>query len=136
MRIDWVDHGLQNWARWKITGGSGGRGRNVLSASSVFDMRVRTFSGYRETPIPITDYEATVMDRALSALQASHPRLQRTVLLVYLGDPQRGPLTRREIAEVEEISERTVHSRLEEADRAIASWYRARAEGRQAPKVF
>lgn len=128
-RIDWVDHGLHNWARWKVSGGSGGRGRSVLTSASVFDMRVRSHSGYRETPIPITDHEAQLMDRAVQALQVKDERLHRTVCLSYLGN-----LTRLGVAMAEAISERTVHARLEDADRAIAAWYRARADARTSQK--
>lgn len=130
-RIDWVDHGLNNWARWKVSGGSGGRASSVLTSASLFDTRVRSRTGYRETPIPITDHEAQVMDRAVQDLQVKDERLHRTVELSYLSN-----LTRLGVAVAEGISERTVHARLEEADLLIATWFRLRAEARASPKVF
>lgn len=120
MRIDWVDHGLHNWARWKATGGSGGMRRHMLSPSSLFD--VRSPGGYREPAIPVTDHEAALMDRALTDLQASDERLHRTVLLVYLGFGA-GALTRAAVARAEGVSVSTVQARLEQADRRIAVWH-------------
>lgn len=122
-RIDWVDHGLHNWARWKATGGSGGLGRHMLSASSVFD--VRSPGGYREPQIPVTDHEAMLMDRALQDLEVKAERLHRTVLLVYVGGSGFGALTRAAIAQAEGIALSTLQARLEQSDRHIAAWHHA-----------
>lgn len=129
-RIDWVHYGLENWARWKVSGGSGGRGRSVLTASTVFDMRVRDRSGYRAPSIPVTDHEAILMDRAMVDLQVKAELLHYTVVLAYLGHPRLGQLTRLGVAGVLGVSERTVHARLEQADRHLATWFRARADAR------
>lgn len=120
-RIDWVDHGLHNWARWKITGGGGGFGRHMLEPSSVFDVRIS--GGYREPPIPVTDHEAALMDRALVDLQVKEERLHRTVLLAYIGHPDLGSMTRAGIARIEGISPSTVQARLEQSDQRIAVWH-------------
>lgn len=129
-RIDWVDHGLENWAMWRTQRDQ--RTTGWPTRSPLFDVRTR--GGYREVRIPIIDHEGALMDLAVQALQADDERLHRTVLLAYLGDPERGRLTRMGIAQAEQIAVSTVAVRLEQADRFIAVWYRQRAEARRPPK--
>ena len=129
-RIDWVDQGLENWAMWRTQRDA--RSTGWPTRSAIFDIRTR--GGYREVRIPIIDHEAAVMDLAVQALQAGDERLHRTVVLAYLGDPERGRLTRMGIAQAEGIALSTVMVRLEQADRAIATWLRQRAEARRGPK--
>ena len=126
-RIDWVAQGLENWALWKLQ--RDGRSGGWPKQSPIFDIRTR--GGYREARVPIIDHEAATMDLAVQALRQEDQRLHRTVVLMYLGDQERGALTVLGVAVAEGISERTVHARLSEADLCIVQWLRARADARK-----
>ena len=66
-RIDWIEDRLNNWARWKLTRGTGGLGyASVNLANPTLGVR----EPYAEAPIPTNAVEAGETDDAVNRL---HP---------------------------------------------------------------
>jgi hypothetical protein len=110
-RIDWIDARLNNWARWRIGGRSGGLGySHVQLEAPVVD------GGGYDTPaiIPVDDAEASITDQAVMTLPSE---LRRTVEVMYVHPG--GVATKLELLA---IARPTLYARLDAADRLIASW--------------
>jgi hypothetical protein len=108
-RIEWVEHRLQNWARWKLSECSGPLG----FASVKLEERVDQGGGYEDAPIPINAIEAAATDAVLRGLT---PReLYATVYEVYCG---RGGI--KDKARRLGCAEATVHARVGQAHLQMA----------------
>lgn len=109
-RIEWVEHRLLNWARWKLCQGSGMLGYaavNLAESSSGRD-------GYVEARIPISDVDATETDQCIS--QLNPPGLALTVREFYLG---RGGI--KDKARRLCCAEATVYARVDQAHRQLST---------------
>lgn len=112
-RIEWVEHRLQNWARWQLCRGGGVLGyAQVQLASGVNAGR----DGYVTAAIPISDVEASETDTAIGRLNP--PGLALTVREVYAGA---GGL--RDKAQRLCCSEATVHARVDQAHKQLAAFF-------------
>ena len=109
-RIEWIEHRLLNWARWKMAAGSGALGFAAVSMSEANADR----DGYIEAAIPISDVEAGETDAAVRRLNP--PGLHLTVVEVYTG---RGGI--KDKAKRLCCAEATVHARIDQAHRQIAA---------------
>lgn len=120
-RIDWIEHRLQNWARWKLARGSGSMSSvNLLAADMPRDP-------YSDKPIPISDCEASDTDEAVERLYPSE--LKVTVLEHYCGaGGMRHKLTRLC------CSEPTLHARIGRAHRLLADHFLAKQDKAKAER--
>lgn len=109
-RIEDIERRLNNWARWKLGDGSGGLGFSSPSLE-----REGGGYAYREAVIPTVDCEAEETDRAVASLDEP---LRGTVEEVYIGS---GSMARK--ATALGVAERTVHERVWNAHRRLASWF-------------
>lgn len=123
-RIDWVEHRLQNWARWMLT-----RGGGVLGYASV-DLQAAGNGGSREpyesAPVPISDMEASDTDQAVQLLPGE---LRMTVIEVYTGKGGLADKIRRLCC-----GESTVHARIGRAHRLLADHWTARKDRQAAER--
>jgi AraC-like DNA-binding protein len=132
-RIQWVAQRLENWALWKDREASGSIG--YASRSSF--LRDPGGGGYRDAQIPVFDEDASITDQAVQSLKADRPAHHETLQLYYIGGPKQPKLTALGVARKHGVSERTVHTRLEECDRAIARWLDERSENaKRVPATF
>lgn len=107
-RIEWVEHRLQNWARWRMCRGAGMLGYARADLASGQTGR----DGFVEASIPISDVEASETDQAIQRLNP--PGLALTLVEVYCG---RGGL--KDKARRLCCSEVTVHARVDQAHRQL-----------------
>lgn len=122
-RVEWVRLRLENWALWRTRRDSGGSG---WYGCSVF-MTEYTGDRYRESRIPVDDVDAELTDQAVNSLLADRSHLHRTLVLYYVrGVGIRGA------ALAMGRAESTIKAHLEQADQALAEWFRDRAERRRA----
>jgi hypothetical protein len=125
-RIDYIEHRLLNWARWKEGGTSGGLGFSAMKygeQAMTADYQAR----YRESSIPVDACEAEETDRAVAALDSTH---KRTVEVVYLLQ-----LSARGAAAKLCVSAPTVDQRLWAAHRSISRWLDDRRLAREAERA-
>ena len=126
-RIDWIQTKLKNWANWKVREQSGGSG---WSSQSSF-LREAISSGYRESVIPVDDIDAALTNTAVESLRAGQSHLHMTLQLIYIGPPREAPLGIRETARRMARAESTIKANLDQADHALAQWFRDRSERQQ-----
>lgn len=116
-RIEWIEHRLLNWARWKLMHGMGPLGYASVDLS---DPTPTQRDPYTEAPIPTNSIEAAETDDGIKALE---PELRDTVAAWYLRrDGLAGAL--RQLG----IGERALHQRIERAHRRLADWLNDRQE--------
>ena len=119
-KVKWIDERLANWARWKLSEGSGSMSHvNLLTA----DM---PRAPYAEAPIPITDCEASDTDEAVMRLPGD---LQMTVIEYYLGTGGLRDKLRRLVC-----SEATLYARIYRAHRLLADHFTAKKDKAQAER--
>ena len=124
-RIDWIKLRLNNWALWHERGGAGGLG---YASQSIF-LAVQTSAPNREARVPVDEIDAALTDQAVSSLKPTRPQLHQTLGLIYLaGVGVKGAA--RECG----CAESTIKARLEQADHALAEWFRARSEAQAKAK--
>ena len=113
-RIEWVKQALDNWALWAERNRAGGLGyatQSVLLGMGVIDCD-------RETPLPVNEVDASIMDKAVGALKAPAPHLFETLMLYYIkGVGIKGA------ARALGRAESTVAANLGLADVKLAQWY-------------
>lgn len=118
-RIEWVRERLENWARWAVQREGGALGYPRQSAFA----RLAGKGRRAEAVIPIDDVDAALTDEAVNALRWDRPHLYLTLQCIYVQG--------REIRETAQVLGRapsTISAHLEQADQALAVWFRARAE--------
>ena len=121
-RIEEVERRLQNWARWKMGGGSGGLGFAGVQLTSDTSR-----AGYREAVIPTMDCEAEETDRAIGTLPSE---LRRTLEVVYLdGDGMASKAKKLACTRI------TVDSRVWRAHQLINAWLQDLAAQRRAQQA-
>lgn len=122
-RIEWVEHRLLNWARWKLCRGSGMLGFakvNYAEASSGRD-------GYVDARIPISDVDADETDQCIG--QLNPPVLAETVSRFYL-DPGGIKDKARRLC----CAEATVYARVDQAHRQLGTLLAERQRRREAER--
>lgn len=119
-RIEWVKQRLDNWALWKERGANGGRG---FYAGTSFLKEAGSQSGYRETVIPVDEVDASVTDAAVESLRLTRSHLYITLQLIYIEG-----IGVRATAHKMARAESTIKANLDQADHAIAVWFRNRQE--------
>lgn len=122
-RIEWVEHRLQNWARWTLAAGSGGLGYARVDLADADAGR----DGYVEARIPISDVEAAETDQAIGRL--TPPGLALTVREVYVGPGGIKDKARRLCC-----AEATVHARIGQAHLQLARDLAERQRVREAER--
>jgi len=118
-RIEWVKLRLNNWALWKARETGGGLG---WASQSSFLNDART-DRYREAAIPIDDVDAATTNTAVESLREERPHLYTTLQCVYPDG-----LGIKETARRCACAESTIKAHLDQADQALALWFRERAE--------
>ncbi len=121
-RVEFVEQRLNNWAMWKLRGGSilGYAGVDLSKAGQARDP-------YAEVPVPINDVEASETDDAVLRL----PRdLLATVLEYYLG---KGGLAEKCARLC--CAKATLMARIERAQRVLADHFHAQIAKREAERL-
>lgn len=114
-RLEYIEHRLVNWAKWKL-------GRSVSYARPNLEEVVRS-DPYAAAPVPVSDVEASETDDAINALPGL---LIVTVYEHYLG--KGGEVDRlRRLG----CAKATMHERIGQAHRLLASWFTNAAERRR-----
>lgn len=117
-RIEWIEHRLQNWARWVLTRGTGSLGfASVNLANPTPGVR----EPYAETPVPTNAIEAAETDEAVNRLYPGG--LGLAVREFYTGRGGVKDKARRLC-----IGESTLYARVEVAHRQLAEHFLARDE--------
>lgn len=116
-RIDWIEHRLLNWARWKLSYGGGALGYASVPLGVV---TVGERSTADEAPIPINDIEAGETDDAVKRLPSE---LRATVVEYYTG---RGG--EQDHLRVLCCARATLHARVDRAHRLLADHFTARKD--------
>ncbi len=122
-RIEDMKRRLENWARWREQGASGGLGYPRQSAF----VRMAPVDGSADAVIPCDEIEAAKTDEAIQTLQFTKPHLHRTATLIYL----KGLSIKYAAIELGR-AQSTVKANLEQLDHALQQWYTDRAERLQA----
>ena len=122
-RIEWIEHRLDNWARWKLCRGGGVLGYAGVDLTEANAGR----GGYVETRVPISEVDAAEMDQAVQALTPTD--LALTVIEVYTG---RGGL--KDKARRLGCAEATVHARIDHAHRQLEARLAEAQRQRQAER--
>jgi DNA-directed RNA polymerase specialized sigma24 family protein len=120
-RIDWIKHRLDNWALWKARESGGSLG---FSSTTSF-LHEATADRYRESRIPVDEVDASVTDQAVESLKPDRPHLFETLVCIYLLGVGIKETARRTYK-----AESTVKAHLDQADQALAAWFRDRADRR------
>jgi hypothetical protein len=115
-RIDWIEHRLLNWQRWKLGAGGGGLGFARVNLLAVHMGR----DSYTEARIPINDVEASETDQAVDRLPGE---LKATVIEAYLGEGGEQDHCRRLYC-----AKATLHARIGRAHRLLADHFSARTD--------
>ena len=122
MRDEEMDRRLNNWARWKLGGGSGRLGYARVSPGME-----PSAARYRQSIIPVDDAEADETDRAVHQL----PSDPRRTCEVYCLDPAGGARKAAQLC----ITEAGMYRRIERAHRELSTWFadrRRQADERRA----
>ena len=129
-RIESIEHRLVNWARWKLTRGTGVLGYASVNLSNPTPT-VR--EPYAETPIPTNAVEASETDTAVGKLWPSALRV--AVEEFYIGRGGVKDKARRLC-----IGESTLYARVEQAHQQLSEHFcvredKARAERRRVEQL-
>lgn len=116
-RIDWIEHRLLNWARWRARSGGGALGyaRVQLGVQAVV-----TRDPYADAPIPINDIEAGATDDAVQRLPSE---LKATVIEHYTG-----PGGELDHLRVLCCAKATMYARIDRAHRLLADHFTAQKD--------
>ncbi|MFD1709077.1 hypothetical protein FVQ98_14585 [Ottowia sp. GY511] len=117
-RIEWVRQRLENWARWTTQRSEGALGYPKQSAFARLAGRGRR----ADTVIPIDSVDASLTDDAVQALRWERPHLYLTLVHIYV---QGSDIKRTAVKLCK--AESTIKAHLEQADQALAMWFRDRA---------
>lgn len=116
-RIGWIEHRLNNWARWSAERASRGLG---LPRQSAF---LRAASAPRSASVrnsvPTNDLDALQTEQAVQALRGINGVLHAAVVHHYLRDVSGQDLADR----LGGVSVRRAYQRIEEAHQALATWF-------------
>lgn len=122
-RIEWIEHRLLNWARWKL-----GEGMGLLGYANVkYEPVVDCSGGYEDAPIPVNAIEAGETDAAVCRLNP--PGLAKTVWEVYCGPGGLKDKARRLCC-----GEATIHARISQAHRHLAREFGERRRAAEAER--
>lgn len=123
-RIEWVEHRLQNWARWRLMGGSGALGYAAVNLGAALN---GGRAGYVTSVIPVSDVDAAEVDDAVERLPG---HLKITVIEVYTGE---GGLA----AKLQRLAcaESTMHRRIGDAHRLLADHFLAKDDKQRAERA-
>ncbi len=124
-RIEWVRERLENWARWAVQREQGALGFPRQAAFT----RLANKGTRSEAVIPIDNIDAALTDEAVTALRWNRSHLYLTLQCIYVQGRDVADTARR-LGKAPS----TIKAHLEQADAALAIWFRERAEARQARK--
>jgi hypothetical protein len=116
-RIDWIEQGLHNWARWKCSAGLGALGFSHVNLEAAIG---NDRSDEPEARIPTIDCEASAYDDAVNCLPSE---LKATVYVVYLS-----PAGMKKKADRLCCTPATVDARIWRAHRMLADHFLARQD--------
>ena len=123
-RIDWVQHRLENWARWHSTMNGAGLG---FASQAAFLREAVDCDGRPEARIPIDEVEASITNDAVETLKLGYGHLHQTLRLYYLrGEGIKGT------ARMMRRAESTIHMQLARADALLAAWFAERKRRKEA----
>jgi hypothetical protein len=113
---------LMNWALWKARESGGGLGYRTQASFLVEASTDR----YREAVIPVDEVEAGVTNQAVDSLKGARQHLWDTLQCIY-------PLALGVNATSRRLgcAPSTVKARLDQADAALAQWFRDRDVARR-----
>lgn len=133
-RIDWIETRLLNWARWRLTKGTG-----ALGFAGVNFMKAMAGHGTRmaEAPIPTNAIEAGETDDAVNKLP---PDLKVTLVAHYLEEFDLGHKRRRVATMADRLrllccAKSTYHDRIDRAHRVLAEHFNARRDRSDAERA-
>ncbi len=122
-RIDWIEHRLMNWSRWKLLGSLGGLSFARVDLTDADAGR----DGYREAAIPISSVEASETNDAIERLPGE---LRATIAEFYVGNGGLKDKLKRLCC-----AERTMHDRIGKAHRLLADHFMAQQDKRKAERA-
>ena len=131
-RIEWIETRLRNWARWRLTRGSGPLGFAAINLEKAA-AGVRA-DPYADAPVPTNAIEAGETDDAVAKLPGP---LRTAVEVHYL---EQAPGVRRRLATLEDklrhlcCAKSTFYDRVDNAHRALAEHFAAREDRRKAER--
>lgn len=121
-RLEWIEQRLQNWARWRLSQGSGVLG---YAGVDLTDPNACIRDPYADAPIPTNAIEASETEGIVQKLTGE---LRATVLVWYVGPDLLGKSTRRPLLpnlanklKALGCSESTLHARIARAHRVISN---------------
>lgn len=116
-RIEWVENRLRDWARWRLTRGTGKLGYASMRYGPEL---LSALEPYADAPVPTNAIEAAETDGLVALLPGD---LRRTVEVWYVAG---GGLQ----AKLRYLccAERTLHDRIERAQRLLAEHLHAKRE--------
>ena len=115
-RVEWIEQRLLNWARWRLTQGSG-----VLGFASVnLEKADMPREPYADAPIPTNGIEAGETDEAVARLPSE---LRATVECHYLNAGTQAEKLRRLC-----VTKATLYARVERAQRLLAEHFAAKRD--------
>lgn len=116
IRDQYTERRLLNWARWRAGAGDVGLG---YGSASMWNTERVDHSPRRDAVIPTNAVEASETEDAINSLPGF---LKMTVHVYYLSDESVEVMAQRLVCGVS-----TVHSRIRDAHRKIATWFSDRA---------
>lgn len=119
-RIEWVKQRLDNWALWKER--EVGRGSGFYLQSSFLKVG-SSQGGYREAVIPVDEVDASLTNSAVESLRLTKSHLYITLQYIYIDG-----IGIRATALKMARAEATIKANLDQADHAIAVWFRNRQD--------
>jgi hypothetical protein len=127
-RIEWIEHRLLNWARWKMQRGGGVGGLGYASVNLIGALSGGGRQHCAETVVPTNEIEAAATDAAISRL---HPGgLALAVREHYTG---RGGI--KDQARRLCCAESTLHARIAQAHRQLADHFLAQQDKAKAERA-
>jgi len=118
-RIEHIKHRLERWGAWLDQRDSGGTGYPKQSSF----LRLPGPIGMNCSTMTANDLECSQTHDAVQSLKVGRPHLHQCIELVY-----RKNMAYKFVAVALGKNESTVHSYLEQVDRAIDMWLRDRSE--------
>lgn len=115
-RVEWIEHRLLNWARWRLSQGSGPLGYASVNLEAAQTPTVR--DPYAAAPVPTNAIEASETDAAVQRLEPID--IRRAVVQFYTG---RGGI--KDHARMLSCAESTVYARVEQAHHQLVAQFSA-----------
>lgn len=123
-RIEWIEHRLVNWARWRLSRGIGVLGyASIELGDALLEGRGE---GYDAAPVPISDLDASDTQQAIDKLSID---LKETVEANYLSNTTFDRKLHRL-----GIAKQTFYDRIDSAHRQLASFFTEKSARQKAER--